>query len=53
MRSKCPYVDKGSLRAFLKTPCKKSWGTAQSEQKPAQNNKRATNRTLPFERTFI
>ena len=41
-------------KGFLKTlSVKKSWGTIQSEQKPAKNNERATNRTLPFGRTFV
>jgi hypothetical protein len=46
-------MDKGRLRAFLKTLCKKSWGIAQSEQKPAKNNDRVANRTLSFKRTPI
>jgi len=46
-----PYVDKGKLRAFLKTPCKKSWGIAHSEQKPAKNIERAANRAPLFKRT--
>jgi len=35
-----PYVDKGRLRAFIKKKplCEKSWGVAQSEHKPANNN---------------
>jgi len=48
-----PYVDKGKLRAFLKPICGKSWGVAQSEQKPAKNNDRVADRTLSFKRTFI
>jgi len=46
-----PYVGEGKLRPFLKTLCKKSWGIAHSEQKPAKNIDRAANRSLSFERT--
>jgi hypothetical protein len=47
-----PYVDIDRLRALLKNPLhKKSWGIAQSEQKPAKNNDRVANRTLTFKRT--
>jgi hypothetical protein len=41
-------------QAFLKkTICQKSCRTAQSEQKPAQNNDRAADRTLSFKRKTI
>jgi hypothetical protein len=36
-----------------KSLCKKSWGIAQSEQKPAKNNDKVANRTLSLKRTFI
>jgi len=38
---------------FLKTLCKKSWWSAQSEQKPDKNNDRIAKRTLSLKRTFI
>jgi hypothetical protein len=41
-----PYVDKGKLRHFLKTNCKKSWEIAQPEQKLAKNICRVGNKTL-------
>jgi hypothetical protein len=44
-------VVKGKLRHFLKTLCKKSWGIAQSEQKPAKKIDRAANLSLSFKRT--
>jgi hypothetical protein len=41
-------------KGFLKKPlCKKSWGIAQSEQKPVKNYDRVANRTLSFKRTPI
>jgi len=47
------YVDRGRLRAFLKTVYEKRWRIAQSEQKPAKNNDRGAKRTLSFKTTFV
>jgi hypothetical protein len=44
---------KSRLRAFLNSLYKKSWGIAQTDQKPAETNDRAANRTLSFKTTFI
>jgi hypothetical protein len=41
-------------KGFLKKPsAKRSWGIAQSEQKPAKNTERVANRTLSFKRTLF
>ena len=50
-----PYKDKGRIKGFLKSslPKKKSWGIAQSEQKPVENDDSVSNWTLSLKRTFI
>jgi hypothetical protein len=48
-----PYVDKDTLRAFLKTICIESCRIAQSEQKSAKNIDRVVNRTLSCKRTPV
>jgi hypothetical protein len=48
-----PFVDKGTLTAFLEDPLLKKLRNYQLEQKPATNNNGAVNRTLSFKRATI
>jgi hypothetical protein len=49
----CPFVNRSSLRAFLKDPLLKKMVYTHPEYKPAKNNDSVANRALSFKRISI